>query len=204
MKINKITFENIEHFLYFVSLLNIEKKDNNYIFKQSNVRIFKYAVKHIIKLLCDKKVRLYFLSDYIQAIENICNYVGLKSILEKIEKYKIESEQNYPKDQILSKEDYTNIQLDSFYSNFLLYEYISYEQFRKINFLDYEEIIGALRRRDIFRKRDLLEVFSTANSNEEGFEKYIQNMKNELKEISKITFDEDKYNNDIMRKIYGK
>ncbi len=197
IEIKKITFENIDKFLFFFNLLLPETKDKEIKIKQKSKKIFKFTVKNLVDIICEPKIKPFFISEYMYVLTNILKEVKIYDILKKIEGAK-DSEKSAltPKGEKIFKSDYTNLYSNSFYKYFLKYIPCFETEFKsKMGFLEYEEIVTELEKNRL--KNVMQNIFNSA-CGFGGGEDYIKEIKKNIEELEKFGFDEKKFREDLL------
>lgn len=203
--VKKITFSNMEKFLFFISILLPEIKDKTIVYKQKSKRAFKFVVKNLIDLICEPKIKPFFLVEYMYILQQITIFTKLYDILEKVENTKDtdkEKEIKTEKGEIIYKSQYTRLYLDNYYKFFLKYIPCFEDDFKKnIGFLEYEELINELEKNRL--ENNLQQIFNIG-SGFGGAEETIKETQKRIKELDKFGFDEKRFREDLLFGIGGK
>lgn len=185
----QITFKNINTVLYYLSILQPKKQDDGYIFQQKNPKLFKFSVKNIMKTLKIKN-RLITLKQYITVFNRLVEYYDIEEILNITSEDEKENEENKEKIEYENKRKmFEKNFINGYYKHFLYYKYISYQEFEKIKFLDYMEIIQQFQLKEIHDQFKMIESISTGFAGGESAEKVINRLKEDEKKAREINFD---------------
>ena len=203
--VDKITFSNIDRFLFFITLLIPEIKEKQIIFKQKNKRLFKIAIQELIRIICyPNNIKPFFLKEHIYILSNIVQFTKLYDILDKINKSasgEKEKEIITEKGEVIYKSDYIKTYLDTYYKHFLRYIDCFETDFRnKVGFLEYEELIATLEKRRLERQ---LETIYSVGCGFGGGEESVKNIEKAIKEIEEIGFDKKRFTDDLLGVWYG-
>jgi len=203
--VKKITFNKLDQFLLYLYALEPELNDDTILFKQKDKRVFKYAVNKLIDLLYKKERKPFFLSGYMKKLSAILIKTNAIEIIRKIEKYNNELQSLDKKEPVKSKikkSDFIKSYVNNFWKQWIVYQWIPEEQFLKsISFLEYEELIGCFREKQLGERSNFISALVVAISSafsKEGLEQEKKNIEEEKKKIEEITFDRQAYQNKIV------
>jgi len=200
----KITFDILDLFLLCIYSLEPELNDDTILFKQKDKRVFKYAVSKLIDLLYKKQRKPFFLSGYMKKLSTILIETNAIEIIRKIEKYNNEMQtgNKEPVKSKIKKSDFIKSYVNNFWKQWIVYQWIPEEQFLKsISFLEYEELIGCFREKQLGERSNFISALVVAISSafsKEGLEQEKKNIEEEKKKIEEITFDRQAYQNKIV------
>lgn len=204
-EVKKVTFGNAEKVLFWSMTLLPEIKDNHINFKMTNKKIFKSAVRGLIDLLIDDFPNIHLKSTYSFILKQIVVDTKLNMIIEKFQKANEEESK-----QAIHKSDYIQRFMSDVRRAIMPYQSLTYEEMNNIGFLELEEYVAELQKREIRQQQtfmnNILQCVSCVMSKKgaKEFEKYMNEMNKAYRELDNIGFDELNYMPDKMGAMYGK
>ena len=203
--VKKVTFGNVEKVLFWVMALLPERKGQVLNFKLKNKKLFRRAVREIAAILIDNCPRIWTVKQMMFVLQHIITETRLELILERYQKTMEEESK-----ETVHKSDYMQRFMSDVRRAIMPYQSLTYEEMNQIGFLELEEYVAELQKREIRRQQtlmnNLLMVVGCVLSKKGGkdFEKVMRDLNKAYRELDNIGFDELNYMPDLMGAKYGK
>jgi hypothetical protein len=204
-EIKKVTFGNAERVMLFVMALQPTVDGNHIHLKQKNKKVFHWAVRGLIDTLIENFPKIRRHKSYMFVLTEIIKATSLHLIVDKFNK-QMEAESK----EVIHKSDYIQRFMSDVRRAVMPYGDLTTAELESIGFLELEEYVAELQKREIRRQQtfmnNLLTVVGCVLSKKGGkdFEKTMRDMNKMYRELDNIGFDEVNYVPDLMEATYGK